>query len=77
MQIAAKRMQALIQDLLIYSRTNTSERNFEHINLNEIVEEVKEDLREELQQKKATIVVTEYVRCPMSFVFSFASSLLI
>ncbi len=58
MQIAAKRMQALIQDLLIYSRTNTSERNFEHINLNEIVEEVKEDLREELQQKKATIVVT-------------------
>jgi PAS domain S-box-containing protein len=58
MQIAAKRMQALIQDLLIYSRTNTSERNFEHINLNEIVEEVKEDLREELQQTKATIVVT-------------------
>ena len=58
MQIAAKRMQALIQDLLIYSRTNTSERNFEHINLNEIVEEVKEDLREELQQKKATIAVT-------------------
>ena len=58
MQIAAKRMQALIQDLLIYSRTNTSERNFERINLNEIVEEVKESLREELQQKKATIVVS-------------------
>ena len=59
MQIAAKRMQTLIQDLLIYSRTNTAERNFEHINLREIVEEVKEDLREELQQKNATIVVAK------------------
>lgn len=59
MQIAAKRMQTLIQDLLIYSRTNTAERNFEHINLNEILEEVKEELREELQQKNATIVATK------------------
>jgi PAS domain S-box-containing protein len=66
MQISAKRMQALIQDLLMYSRTNTSERSFEQINLNEIVEEVKEDLREELQQKNATIVVTN--KCDLNVI---------
>ena len=59
MQIAAKRMQALIQDLLIYSRTNTAQRIFERINLNGIVQEVKEELREQLQQKNAVIVVSE------------------
>jgi len=59
MQIAAKRMQALIQDLLIYSRTNTAQRIFERINLNGIVEEIKEELREQLQQKNAVIVASE------------------
>lgn len=57
MQVAAKRMQMLIQDLLIYSRANSTERKFEHIDLNEIIEEVKEDLREELLFKNARISV--------------------
>ena len=52
MQIAAKRMQSLIEDLLAYSRTNTVERKFENTDLNKIVEEVKADLKEELQQKE-------------------------
>jgi PAS domain S-box-containing protein len=58
MQLAANRMQMLIQDLLIYSRANTTERKFEQTDLNEIIEDVKEDLREELQLKNATISVT-------------------
>ena len=60
MQIAARRMQLLIEDLLTYSRTNTIERKFENTNLNKIVEEVKADLKEEImQQKHATIEATE------------------
>ena len=55
MQNAAKRMQTLINDLLSYSRTNIQERVFEKTDLSRIVEEVKEDLKEEIEQKNATI----------------------
>ncbi|MEZ4903794.1 MAG: PAS domain-containing protein [Spirosomataceae bacterium] len=55
MQNAADRMQTLIQDLLAYSRTNTAEKQFEPIALKDIVEEVKQDLKEELEQKQATV----------------------
>ena len=57
MQLAAKRMQTLIDDLLAYSRTNTEERKFEKVYLGNIVEEVKEDLREELKEKEATVEI--------------------
>ena len=59
MQDAAKRMQTLIQDLLNYSRTTTSERKPEITDLNKIVEEVKAELKEELQQRQATIAVND------------------
>ncbi|PQJ12800.1 hypothetical protein CJD36_003370 [Flavipsychrobacter stenotrophus] len=55
MQDAAFRMQTLINDLLVYSRTATSERKFQYADLNEIVDEVKGDLREELEQKHVMI----------------------
>lgn len=55
MQNAAERMQKLIEDLLAYSRTNTADRKFEITNLQYLIEEVKNDLKEELQQKNATI----------------------
>ncbi|OXA93155.1 PAS domain S-box protein [Flavobacterium hercynium] len=55
MQNAAQRMQTLINDLLSYSRTSTQERIFEKIDFCEIVDEVKEDLREELEAQKASI----------------------
>jgi PAS domain S-box-containing protein len=54
-QNAAQRMQALINDLLTYSRTNVQERIFEKTHLSAIVNEVKEDLREEILQKHATV----------------------
>jgi PAS domain S-box-containing protein len=57
MQNAAKRMQTLIDDLLSYSRTETEQRKFEKTDINKIVREVIEDLKEELQQKGATIEV--------------------
>ena len=53
---AAKRMRLLIEDLLSYSRTNTLERKFEHADLNEILEEVKSELHEDIQQKKAVVI---------------------
>ncbi|KQX13554.1 PAS domain-containing sensor histidine kinase [Flavobacterium sp. Root420] len=55
MQNAAKRMQTLINDLLSYSRTNIQERIFEKTDLSKIVDEVKDDLQEEIEQKNATI----------------------
>ena len=59
MQASANRMQILIEDLLAYSRTTRAERKFENTDLNKIVEEVREDLREELEQKRATIESTD------------------
>jgi signal transduction histidine kinase len=55
MQNAAKRMQALIDDLLTYSRTSTDEKLFKHTDLNEIIQQVKEDLKEEIASKHAVI----------------------
>jgi len=57
MQNAAQRMQTLINDLLSYSRTNIQERKFEKVNLSKIIDEVKEDLKEELEQKGAVIEI--------------------
>jgi PAS domain S-box-containing protein len=59
MQNAAKRMQTLINDLLSYSRTNVQERVFEKTNLSKIIDEVRDDLKEEIEQKHARIESTE------------------
>ncbi|KQB39411.1 PAS domain S-box protein [Flavobacterium aquidurense] len=55
MQNAAQRMQTLINDLLSYSRTNIQERKYEKVNISTIIDAVKEDLKEELEQKGAII----------------------
>lgn len=55
MQLAAKRMQILIDDLLAYSKTNTNERKFKKIHLNKLIDEIREDLQEELIEKNAII----------------------
>ncbi|WP_445452538.1 sensor histidine kinase [Flavobacterium sp. 25HG05S-40] len=54
-QHSALRMQTLIQDLLVYSRTTASERTFEKSDLNIIIKEVMETLKEELLEKKAVV----------------------
>jgi light-regulated signal transduction histidine kinase (bacteriophytochrome) len=66
MQEAAKRMQTLIEDLLAFSRVNTAERIFVNTDLRIIVEEVKTELKETIEEKHATIEVTEL--CPANVI---------
>jgi len=58
-QLAAKRMQNLIEDLLKFSRTSTGERVFETTDLAKIVQQVKNDLKEEIEAKQAVVEVGE------------------
>lgn len=55
MNDSASRMQLLIDDLLTYSRTTTSERRFEETSLDNILDTVRNDLKEEIEQKNARI----------------------
>lgn len=57
MQSAAKRMQVLIEDLLVYSRTSDTERKYVKTDLNKLINEVVDDMGEELLPKNATIQV--------------------
>ncbi len=59
MQNSAARMQQLIRDLLSFSHLSVAERKFELINLNVIIEEVKSELKEGIDQKGAVIEVKE------------------
>ena len=69
-QLSALHMQTLINDLLAYSRTIVKIKKFEHIDLNKVVADVKASLKEELQKKKATIVVNHSLTIPiMTFQF--------
>ncbi len=66
MQLAAGRMQQLIDDLLAFSRIATTELKFEKTNLNKIIDEVKADLKDTIQEKHATIEATEL--CPANII---------
>ena len=59
MQLAAQRMQQLIDDLLAFSRINTTDHKFEKTDLSLIIEEVKNELRDNILEKHATIEATE------------------
>ena len=61
MDNAANRMRVLIDDLLRYSRTNTSQKRFEKANLNELLMEVKQELYEKIT---ATNTIIEYESLP-------------
>ncbi len=65
-QSAAGRMRQLIEDLLAYSRINTNERKFEKTDLNIIIEEVKTELKDTIQEKHAIIEVIEL--CPANII---------
>ena len=56
-KLSAQHMQTLINDLLAYSRTTPTQRKFETSNLNKIVREAMASLKEEIQEKEATIEV--------------------
>ena len=55
----AKRMQTLIEDLISFSNTNISERKFQHTSLKQIVDDVKNDLIEDINDKSVTIDSSE------------------
>jgi light-regulated signal transduction histidine kinase (bacteriophytochrome) len=54
-QVAAERMQQLINDLLDFSRISTTELKFERTELNTIIQDVITELRDTIQEKQATI----------------------
>ena len=55
MRLAGERMQQLIQDLLAYSRTKTTDRKFESVNLDRVLIDIKDDLKDEIKQKNVVI----------------------
>jgi len=55
MQNSAERMQVLIQDLLAFSRISTADRKFETVDLVQLVEEVKEEFKERIEETKAVV----------------------
>ena len=59
MQGAAERMQKLIDDLLAFSRLNTTERTFERVDIGDIIEEVLVNFSELIDDKEATVEVGE------------------
>ena len=67
MQSAAHRMQALIQDLLAYSRTEMEDRKFEQVSFREILDNVKKDLEEELEETGAKLKLTS--SCMVQVIF--------
>lgn len=54
-EVSAKRMQNLIQDLLAYSRANSADRVFTVVNIDEIAEEVISDFSDRIEEKNAVI----------------------
>ncbi len=56
---SAKRMRVLIDDLLLFSRTNTTKKEFIKSNLNELLENAESELTEIIQEKKAIITASK------------------
>ena len=54
-EVSAKRMRVLIDDLLLFSRTNTTKKEFIKSNLNELLQNAEAELTEIIQEKKASI----------------------
>lgn len=59
MEESARRMQTLIEDLLAYSRTNFTDRKFEKLHINKIVEDTVYEMSDLILQKNATVEVVE------------------
>ncbi len=59
MQLAAGRMQQLIEDLLSFSRINSTEHKFEKTELNIIIEEIKTELKDTIEEKNGIVETGE------------------
>lgn len=59
MTLAAGRMQLLIDDLLAFSRVNTTDHKFENIDPATVIEEIKLELKDTILEKNATIEITD------------------
>jgi two-component system CheB/CheR fusion protein len=58
-QDSASRMQTLIEDLLAFSGLTTAERKFEVSDLSDIIEKIKVELKETINEKQATIEIKQ------------------
>lgn len=58
-EVSAKRMRVLIDDLLLFSRTNTTKKEFIKSNLNELLENAESELTEVIEEKSAVIMATK------------------
>jgi signal transduction histidine kinase/CHASE3 domain sensor protein len=58
-EVSAKRMRVLIDDLLLFSRTNTTKKEFIKTNLNELLENAESELTEIIEEKSAVIMATK------------------
>jgi PAS domain S-box len=67
---AAVRMQHLIDSLLEFSRTATGNKTFEEADLNHLLEEVKKELADRIEEKKGRIVADKLPVCKV-IVFQF------
>ncbi|MEN2412911.1 sensor histidine kinase [Flavobacterium mesophilum] len=56
---SAKRMRVLIDDLLLFSRTNTTKKEFIKSNLNELLKNAESELTEIIHEKKAVITASK------------------
>ena len=58
-EVSAKRMRVLIDDLLLFSRTNTTKKEFIKSNLNELLQNAEAELTEIFLEKKAAIIASK------------------
>lgn len=58
-EISAKRMRVLIDDLLLFSRTNTTKKEFLKTNLNELLGNAQTELAEIIEEKNARITTAK------------------
>ncbi|OXG06175.1 hypothetical protein BC749_102168 [Flavobacterium araucananum] len=58
-EVSAKRMRVLIDDLLLFSRTNTTKKEFIKLSLNELLENAESELAEIIDEKQAVITVSK------------------
>ncbi len=63
MKNAAHRMQQLIEDLLVYSRTGSQKGNFVEMDLGVIVQEVQDELKDDIVQSQARIIAHDLCSC--------------